>query len=112
MHLLQIYYPDPCLASFPGSSPAVCDKKLGRSLGTRLIRAYCVNLFIKQVVSVTCLCSKFLTGVTVSLANSSLSVSESSSGTTVSLCVSLDGAPGPIDRDIEVTLNTVPGTAG
>ena len=56
--------------------------------------------------------NQFLTGVTVSLTNSSLSVSESNSGTTVSLCVSLDGVPGPIDRDIEVTLNTVPGTAG
>jgi len=50
--------------------------------------------------------------VNVTLTSSSLSVNESNSGTTVNLCVSLDSAPGPIDRDIEVTLNTATGTAG
>ena len=65
-------------------------------------------LYICNIYFIIQICA----GVTVSLTNSSLFVSESNSGTTVNLCVLLDNAPGPIDRDIEVTLNTATGTAG
>jgi len=72
---------------------------------------YMYNCIIKWVITLNII-ARFCTGVNVTLTSSSLSVNESNSGTTVNLCVSLDSAPGPIDRDIEVTLNTATGTAG
>ena len=57
----------------------------------------------------------YSTGITVSL-QSVAPVSEpgNDGNTTVDVCVTVEGTPGPIDRvgDIVITFNTVSGTAG
>lgn len=75
---------------------------------------YIHRTFLNAEVCKICYYHIKRTGVTISLANTSLSVTEGNSGTTttVDLCVSLDSSPGPIDQNIEVVLNTIPGTAG
>ena len=61
-HCLSLYVfrhvckPTPCVASFPGSSPAFCrilyDKKLGRSLGTRLHLVYIYSYPVTNYLSI------------------------------------------------------------